>query len=202
MLRTQVRIHCTLNLRGGEGAYPFTRLTPGGRAALRELLRQPPPTFDDLLEWRAAQVPKPPPDAPVRHLALAMADLIERTGATVKDVTRKTRALGEYLGSSYLSRLTTGIQTWVGAKRLEILVAGWSEDLVEQAELVRASLYDQCPPFAWPWLRVKLLGEDHSDEKLLETLSARGQKALLHLLNHQPNPEPALRDLARFAGLN
>ena len=46
---------------------------------------------------------------------------------------------------------------------LQVLGEGASADPVEQAELVRARLYDDCPPFAFPLVRVALAGEDRSD---------------------------------------
>ena len=82
------------------------------------------------------------------NLAATILSLMEKNRVTGKDVSRQSVKFGRHLGSSYLSRLTTGIQTWIAPRDLEILCHCLSADPKDHAELVKSHLLDERPAFA------------------------------------------------------
>jgi len=200
--QSRLQIRCTLDLAEGEAAYPFARLSRWGRAGLRASLERQPAAFEALLEALAATVPPARAEMGVNHFATALNAFMAQQRVTGKELTRRTAAAGRRLPSSWISRITSGTQTWLKPETLELLIQQVTTDPLEQAELVRAYLYDQCPPFAFPLVRVVLAEEDRRDETPLQQLSLRGRQALSHLLNHAAQPEATFKQLAHVTGLN
>lgn len=201
---SRLQIICTEDRPEGAVAHPFARLGPRSRATVRSLILSQPETFDALVQAMAAYVPPqaPGPNAPMRHLSTTLHELMGTNKLSAKKLTQRSAASGRKLGSPYLSRIINAQQTWIAADDLAALAEAVSADPIEQAHLVRARLYDECPPFAFPLLRIVLTGEDKSDAVVLCHLSRRGRKAFLHILHNAVQPEPVLAGLARLAGLN
>ncbi len=200
--QSQLQILCPLDLPEKEAAYPLVRLSPWGRAAVRTCIMHQPAAFEQFLEALTASLAAPKADLPVRHFARALEGFMTQHRVTGKEVTKRTQAAGCRQPSSWLSRVTSATQTWIAPQKLTVLVQSVTPDPVEQAELVRAHLYDECPPFAFPLVRVVLAQEDRSDEALLQRLSLRGQAALRRILEQAADPEQTFVGLVQHAGLN
>ncbi len=129
---------------------------------------------------------------------------MEKNQVTGKEITRQSALLGRRLPSSWISRITSGTQSWVSHKNLETLARCVSAAPSDHAELVKAHLLDERPAFAAKLVSVTTVKDAKEITADAATLSQTNPatRAAINFLIGKPESHHLLISLAAALGMN